>query len=205
MALIPKYQHTNNHHHDTDDTATNTRKQGSQQHPLRHPQHPTGLNQPNNTNIQLHQNSQGHAPKKPNQHQHKKLKQPKHPHLPNDHNYPTGNIRTMETTNKQPTATPTHHTKPQPQRLIPNLPTNQNQPIHNIPIPNLLLPNQPQLQPTENQFHLPTIQPQHHHQHKHRIPTPTPTQPAPTHTAKSNNNHHKHAITHPNNPTPTQT
>ena len=104
---------------------------------------------------------------------------PKHPSNPNDtavrgwagaiHDYlpdrrrdPAGGVRPLGATDNEPVATPADRARSQPRRLLPDVPARRCRAVRDVPVPDLLLPDQPRIQPGPGRTCLPAVQRRHH-------------------------------------------
>ena len=62
----------------------------------------------------------------------------------------------------QPDAAAARGPRPQPRRLLPDLPPGGRRVVRDVPVPHLLLPGEPRLQPGEGRLRVPALQPRHH-------------------------------------------
>ncbi len=63
---------------------------------------------------------------------------------------------------EQPPAAAAHPRRPQPRRVVPDVPARRRGPVRDVPVPDLLLPAQPGLQPGQVRVRVPAVQHGHH-------------------------------------------
>ena len=71
---------------------------------------------------------------------------------------------------RQPVAAAAHPRRPQPRRVQPDVPAGRGGPVRDVPLPDLLLPAEPGLQPGQVRVRLPAVQRGHHPDGRDRGP-----------------------------------
>ncbi len=75
---------------------------------------------------------------------------------------PAGRLRGLGDQGQQPAAAVADRPRPQPRRVLPDLPARRGRAVRDVPVPHLLLPDQPGLQPAAVRLRVPAVQWRHH-------------------------------------------
>ena len=71
-------------------------------------------------------------------------------------------VRALGAPGHEPAAAAARRARPQPRRVLPGVPARRRRAVRDVPVPDLLLPGQPRLQPAQGRLRVPAVQPRHH-------------------------------------------
>jgi hypothetical protein len=102
-----------------------------------------------------------------------------------------------ETASQEPAAAAAHRPRPQPRWLLPDVPARRRRTLRDVPVPDLLLPDQPGLQPVEVRFRVPAVQCGHHPHRRRRRAAAASLRSATDHASRARHGSDRHAAAHP--------